>query len=167
MENRIEEDIKNAEHFIKTIKTDIKYVEENCWHVYYDKEIVELARILQNILSDYKRVLEEANRYKNMYEAEHEIHLVRNEQLDRKENAITMCKELENENKTIKEANNYWKSRYCEISNNSIPIKKVKDKIEKLEQEKKKYGNCLIKMYEDELVNRNIKILQELLESEV
>lgn len=57
--NSIEEDIKNAEHFIKTIKTDIKYVEENCWHVYYDKEIVELARILQNILSDYKRVLKE------------------------------------------------------------------------------------------------------------
>ena len=43
-------------------------------------------------------------------------------------------------------------------------IKKVKDKIEELKQEKKKYGNCLIEMYEDELVNRDIKILQELLE---
>lgn len=61
--NSIEEDIKNAEHFIKTIKTDIKYVEENCWHVYYDKEIVELARILQNILSDYKRALKENEEY--------------------------------------------------------------------------------------------------------
>lgn len=67
MENRIEEDIKNAEHFIKTIKTDIKYVEENCWHVYYDKEIVELARILQNILSDYKRVLKENEELKKDY----------------------------------------------------------------------------------------------------
>ena len=45
-------------------------------------------------------------------------------------------------------------------------IQKVKDKIEELKQEKKKYGNCLIEMYEDELVNRDIKILQELLESE-
>lgn len=61
--NSIEEDIKNAEHFIKTIKTDIKYVEENCWHLYYDKEIVELARILQHILSDYKRVLKENEKY--------------------------------------------------------------------------------------------------------
>lgn len=49
---------------------------------------------------------------------------------------------------------------------NYIPIQKVKDKIEELKQEKKKYGNCLIEMYEDELVNRDIKILQELLESE-
>lgn len=44
-------------------------------------------------------------------------------------------------------------------------IQKVKNKIEeKLKQEKEKYGNCLIKMYEDELVNRDIKILQELIE---
>lgn len=91
----------------------------------------KIDQALEHILSDYKRVLKDANRYKNMYEAEHEIHLVRNEQLDRKENAIIKCKELENENKTIKEANDYWRSRYCEISNNSIPIQKVKDKIEK------------------------------------
>ena len=51
------------------------------------------------------------------------------------------------------------------IYENYIPIQKVKDKIEEIKQEKKKkYGNCLIKMYEDELVNRDIKILQELLE---
>ena len=59
MENSIEEDIKNAEHFIKSIKTDKEYKEENGWHGYYNKEIVELARILQHILSEYKRVLKE------------------------------------------------------------------------------------------------------------
>lgn len=58
-ENSIEEDIKNAEHFIKSIKTDKEYKEENGWHGYYNKEIVELARILQHILSDYKSVLKE------------------------------------------------------------------------------------------------------------
>ena len=58
-ENSIEEDIKNAEHFIKSIKTDKEYKEENGWHGYYNKEIVELVRILQHILSDYKRVLKE------------------------------------------------------------------------------------------------------------
>lgn len=57
-ENSIEEDIKNAEHFIKSIKTDKEYKEDG-WHGYYNKEIVELARILQHILSAYKRVLKE------------------------------------------------------------------------------------------------------------
>lgn len=55
--NSIEEDIRNAEHFIKSIKTDKEYKEENGWHGYYNKEIVELARMLEHILSDYKRVL--------------------------------------------------------------------------------------------------------------
>ena len=45
-------------------------------------------------------------------------------------------------------------------------IAKLQHKIKELKQEKGKYGNCLIEMYEDELVNRTIKILQELLESE-
>lgn len=57
--NSIEEDIKNAEHFINSIKTDKEYKEENGWHGYYNKEIVELARMLEHILSDYKRVLKE------------------------------------------------------------------------------------------------------------
>lgn len=59
MENSIEEDIKNAKHFINSIKTDKEYKEENGWHGYYNKEIVELARILEHILSDYKKLKEE------------------------------------------------------------------------------------------------------------
>ena len=58
-ENSIEEDIKNAEYFIKSIKKDKEYKEENGFHGYYNKEIVELARILEHILSDYKRILKE------------------------------------------------------------------------------------------------------------
>ncbi len=58
-EDSIEDDIKNAEHFIDSIKTDKEYKEENGWHGYYNKEIVELARISEHILSDYKRVLKE------------------------------------------------------------------------------------------------------------
>lgn len=65
MENSIEEDIKNAEHFIKSIKTDKEYKEENGWHRYYNKEIVELARMLEHILSNYKRVLKENEELKN------------------------------------------------------------------------------------------------------
>lgn len=59
----IEKDIINAQHFIDSIKTDKEYKEENGWHGYYNKEIVELARILENILSDYKRVLKENEEY--------------------------------------------------------------------------------------------------------
>lgn len=65
-ENSIEEDIRNAEHFIKSIKTDKEYKEENGWHGYYNKEIVEFARILQHILSDYKRVLKENEELKGL-----------------------------------------------------------------------------------------------------
>ena len=59
VENSNEEYIENAEHFINSIKTDKEYKEENGWHGYYNKEIVELARILEHILQDYKRVLKE------------------------------------------------------------------------------------------------------------
>lgn len=65
--NSIEEDIKNAEHFINSIKTDKEYKEENGWHGYYNKEIVELARMLEHILRDYKRVLKENEKYKKQY----------------------------------------------------------------------------------------------------
>jgi hypothetical protein len=64
-ENSIEEDIKNAEHFIKSIKTDKEYKEDG-WHGYYNKEIVELTRILEHILSDYKRVLKENEELKRL-----------------------------------------------------------------------------------------------------
>ena len=65
-ENSIEENIKNAEHFINSIKTDKEYKEENGWHGYYNKEIVELARMLEHILSDYKRVLKENEELENI-----------------------------------------------------------------------------------------------------
>lgn len=67
MENSREEDMKNAEHFIDSIKTDKEYKEENGWHGYYNKEIVELARILEHILSDYKRVLKENEELKKFH----------------------------------------------------------------------------------------------------
>lgn len=71
----------------------------------------KLDQALDNLLSDYKRALKEVKRYKNMYEAEHQIHLVRNEQLDRKQKAIIKCNELENENKELKEENEKLKQK--------------------------------------------------------
>ena len=80
---------------------------------------------------------------------------------------LKLIKKLQKENELAKKQVEYDKTHICTpqtIKLNYIPIQKVKDKIEELKQEKKKYGNCLIEMYEDELVNRDIKILQELLE---
>jgi hypothetical protein len=59
VKENIEEDIINAQHFINSIKTDKDYKDENGWHGYYNKEILELARILDHILSDYKKILKE------------------------------------------------------------------------------------------------------------
>ena len=117
MKNSIEEDIKNAEHFIKSIKTDKEYKEENGWHGYYNKEIVELARILQHILSDYKRILKENEELKK-------FHIQDNKHLDFiMENSITVQKvkdkieELQKEyNKLDKQVDEYIKSVEKDVS---------------------------------------------------
>lgn len=103
MENSIEEDIKIAERFIKSIKTDKEYKKEG-WHGYFNEEIVELARILEHILKELKR-------FENMYEAEKRIHMVRNEQLARKQQLVIKCNELENENKELKKENEKLKHK--------------------------------------------------------
>lgn len=129
MKNSIEEDIKNAEHFIKSIKTDKEYKEENGWHGYYNTEIVELARILENILSAYKRVLKENEELKNDYE---------------------------NLSNSVVVKNHYIK--------NSIPVQKIKDKIEEMQKDKdSKYYDMFLETRDIEYV---VKILQELLEGE-
>lgn len=142
-QSSIEEDIKNAEHFIKSIKTDKEYKEENGWHGYYNKEIVELARILQHILSDYKRVLEI-----------NEVLLKENE-------------ELKNDYENL--SNSVVVKNYC--IKNSIPIQKIKDKIEEYKNEidklynQKVWNEPMDTIYKNRYVNY-INILQELLESE-
>ena len=53
---------------------------------------------------------------------------------------------------------------YQEELENSIPVSLVEETIEEKKQEKNKFGNCLVEFYENELADRDIKILQELLE---
>lgn len=113
MENSIEEDIKNAENFIKSIKTDKEYKEENGWHGYYNKEIVELARMLEHILSDYKRVLQE-NEYMhneldkqqtkiNKYAKENEELKISNKEIEKE------CSRLEKKEVKLINENEYYK----------------------------------------------------------
>ena len=136
MKNSIEENIK-------TLRESI--IEEK--YYIFNKD---LKRAIENLLSDYKKILKE------------------NEQLSTEVNSL----KKENEELNLKYSMLYTgkienlKAQEVKIKSQVIPVQKVKDKIEELKQEKKKYGNCLIEMYEDELVNRDIKILQELLESE-
>lgn len=139
MGNSIEEDIKNAEHFIKSIKIDKEYKEENGWHGYYNKEIVELARILQHILSDYKRVLKENEKLK--------------EDRDKFKKAlgkrITYCNELE-------------KDLFENCSNYVIPKQIVKDKIEEYKN-MLKTCNKVKDIDRIKAINERILELQELL----
>ena len=143
----IEEDMKILEEF----KTHgyamllIKYEDRN-------KTNLKIEQAIEHILSDYKRVLKE-----NEELLEVKVSASANNRILEleKEN-----EELKNQEATARRINELLVQRYS----NSIPVQIVKDKIEKIKQEKKKYGNCLIEMYEDELVNRDIKILQELIE---
>ena len=194
MKNSIEEDIKIVENYLANSamnEIDSNFFKNSGW----ETVDLEIPKSMQHILSDYKRVLKENERYKK---SDYETICLENNELreitDRiqseyndlmKDNFklknnirknedelefdvncdwITLQKildESEKNNEYILYKNEKWiKEKYC------IPVQKVKDKIEELKQEKKKYGNCLIEMYEDELVNRDIKILQELLESE-
>lgn len=117
-ENSIEDIIEEKYTRYLNCETDILdlTLEEAKFILETDERRNYVTSILQEagkvILSDYKRVLKEVKRYKNMYKAEHEIHLVRNEQLDRKENAVTKCNELIIENAKLKEENEELKYKY-------------------------------------------------------
>ena len=157
-EDSLEEDIKNAEHFIDSIKTDKEYKEENGWHGYYNKEIVELTRILEHILSDYKRVLKI-----------NKVLLKENKELKIKNNAIKRESEayaehmirLDNELNLEKEKSKYeWIRQNClsqELVNKLyIPIQKVKDKISErqfeLQQEYKDFEDDSILIVLQDLI---------------
>lgn len=145
-ENSIEDDIKNAEHFIDSIKTDKEYKEENGWHGYYNKEIIELTRILEHILSDYKRVLKENEEYKNA------INVVNKEKADW---IRAYQEEKDREFDFINKIS----------SNDSIPIQKVKDKIEELKNTPLKIKENDKYYYETDAYNKIVvQVLQELLE---
>lgn len=109
-ENSIEEAVKTMEHWVEYEKNNKDKI----------NKADELIYIQEIILSDYKRVLKEVKRYKNMYEAEKRIHIVRNEQLARKQQLVIKCNELENVNKELKEEIKSWKKYSDEQEENII-----------------------------------------------
>ena len=157
-EDSIKEDMKILEGIIKgdedcinAIYSQMKVKNDNDEDIqYYKKEIQSIKNIVDNYLKEKAR----ADKLEKEYSA----------MLTESDENECDYKRVLKENETLKA---FTKSIFDgDIEKEYISVQKVKDKIEELKQEKKKYGNCLIEMYEDELVNRDIKILQELLESE-
>lgn len=107
MENSIEENIEELKRLL--YRNELTQYGKRKLINYYEQQE-----------KDYKKVLKEVKRYKNMYEAEHQIHLVRNEQLDRKQKAIIKCNELENENKELKKEIKSWEKYSAEQEENII-----------------------------------------------
>lgn len=167
MENSIEEDIILLNDFVEgNFKRDkLEYYKGSYKMGYFYYK--DIRQALEHILSDYKKLKEEFKQVDHECERleEKEVRLIKeNEELKNK----IMEKELEiiGKEEYIKASMGEIIEQYYTANEECIPVQKIKDKIEEIKQEKKKYGNCLIEMYEDELVNRDIKILQELLESE-
>ena len=105
-ENSIEEDIKIVDNFVTYFNRNIQKGYKAGLTV-----LGEEIEAIEHILSDYKKVLKEVKRFENMYEAEKRIHIVRNEQLARKQQLVIKYNELENENKELKKENEKLKHK--------------------------------------------------------
>lgn len=135
----------------QTVENSIEENIEELKRLLYRNELTQygkrkLINYYEQQEKDYKKVLKEVKRYKNMYEAEHQIHLVRNEQLDRKQKAIIKCNELENENKELKKENEELKHKIegqeCVIetqAHNEAVYERTFARLEKENKELKEY----------------------------
>lgn len=119
---------KDIEEEMESINREIDFLINNIKDL---PEITATAMIITKkpLLLKIQNILLIAERYKNMYEAEHRIHLVRNEQLDRKEIAVLKANKYDALVNTIIE----------EIKKRNIQAKNHKDKtiLTIIEREKK------------------------------
>lgn len=151
-ENSIAETIKQLELILKVRKEQKEIIEcAGGWCVNCDPDIKALTESIY-ILKDYKKVLKEVKRLENMYEAEKRIHMVRNEQLARKQQLVIKCNELENVNKELKEEIKSWKKYSDEqeetiVEKNNI-ICNLEFQIEKQQKEIKEKDKIINAMAE-------------------
>lgn len=174
-ENSREEDIRNTEHFVNSIINDKSY-DETGWHGYDNAEIVELAIMLEHILSDYKRVLKENEKLgiSNKYT----IHLTDkqyNEVIENAQNDINqkwiqkvkdkieeMQKDLDLDNETEIALNN----QILDLQRENEKYKRLAEmNLENAEEFKNNMceHRCLLKSENEELKESN-KVLEELLQ---
>lgn len=148
--NSIEEDIKILEGMIEEYKNcsvpgldmrvDVEFREKQC-------------DALEHILSDYKKLQEEFN------EVDHECDRLEKIDFEKDMKIKELQKEneeLKNQEETARKVNELLVERYS----TSIPVQKVKDKIEELKENG--YWNYL----EERDLETTIEILKKLLESE-
>lgn len=151
MENSIEEDMKIVEDYLENSainETDSNFFKNGGW----ETVDLEIPKSMQHILSDYKRVLKENEEYKNA------INVVN------KEKADWIRAYQEEKDKQFDFINKI-------SSNDSIPVQKVKDKIEGLNSRIEIYREYVEQGIEtdvewvDNVADREtVKVLQELLE---
>lgn len=118
----------------------------------------EMAKDLRTLLNLIEKLQKETTKYKNMYESEHKIHLLRNEQLDRKQNAITKCNELQTENEQLRTEMNSLQKENEELNKNyNFLIDKIILKIDeydyKFKKAKKQNKNDIADYYWDLIIN--------------
>lgn len=139
-ENSIEEDIKDIKKYISFTSKRENFSHDTDWN--WNKD---LANKIEHILSDYKRVLKE------------------NEELKRKNKTL---EELLQGN--LYELYKYYKELADTYQGNCIPVQKVKDKIEELNQYYKKEIHPSLYQWADITITEHydemIELLQELLE---
>lgn len=145
MSNNIEDiTVEEALKEIETIKKLNTSGIVPCWKainkVLEDRErkiedIQRLQELLDKLEANNVKLEKEVYKYKNMYEAEHRIHLVRNEQLDRKEIAVQKANKYDVLVNTIRE----------EIEKRNIQAREHKDKkiLTIIEREKLTLQNLL------------------------
>lgn len=164
-----EESYIAIKHILSDYKRALKENEELKQEKINNYRMIALA---QNEALGYMQGYEDGKKIKTSAIAsivENQQYYIIKKQMEKYEEHIAkLQKENEELKRLMAHKNGYTKlleeDLFENCSNYVIPIQTIKGKIEELKQEKEKYGNCLIKMYEDELVNRDIKILQELLE---
>lgn len=140
---------KDIEEEMESINREIDFLINNIKDL---PEITATTMIITKkpLLLKIQNILLIAERYKNMYEAEHRIHLVRNEQLAKKEIAVLKANKYDNLIKMLEEIlNNKYIMVFdgrVEYVDNEMIMKDTKyikatalqDLLETIEGEKKK-----------------------------
>lgn len=127
-ESSIEKDINRINYIFEfQEKMSCQYVLET-----------EDTKAIKHLLLDYERISKELKKYQNMYQSEHTIHMVRNEQLARKESAVLKAQELENKNKEL----NWLLQKMLNKSKENCDV------LTKINQEIQRENNIIDKMAE-------------------
>lgn len=162
IKNSIEEDIKNLEEIIDLSKEEIEAKDANTTAIL---NIIDLIS-LKNLLSEYRRVLKENERYQESdYEA---ICLENNELSEFVDRIQSEYNDLIKENEKLKdklldtlEGRKVIKEETPQyIKENYIPVQKVKDKIEEYKERKAKCNDIETKIR----LGIKIRAYEELLE---